>query len=269
MTIGIVGAGLIGGSLTKAAKKAGHTVFVFDKDEATVEKVIFCKAADGMLGEKELGQCDIVVVALYVSAAIEYINENAARFKRGAIVADVSGIKEEICEKVKKGDFFFLGTHPMAGVEKSGFENSFAELFAGAPIIFTSPLPEAKFDIAKEFFLGLGFGRVVVSNPAEHDRIIAFTSQLAHVVSSAYIKSETAEKYDGFSAGSFKDLTRVAWLNENMWSELFIGNGENLCREIDGLINRLSEYSAAIKEKDKDKLKALLKEGKDKMEKLR
>ena len=158
----------------------------------------------------------------------------------------------------------------MAGTEHSGFEYSLASLFAGASMILT-PYPDhdlACVEFAKEFFLKIGFGSVIITTPLIHDKRIAFTSQLAHVVSNAYVKSPTAINFKGFSAGSFRDLTRVAYLNETMWTELFLENRENLAEEIDCIADRLREYSAALKAEDAETLRQLLKEGRELKEKV-
>lgn len=151
----------------------------------------------------------------------------------------------------------------MAGVERWGFDSSFGMLFNNASMILT---PDGGTDIAllheiKQMFLSIGFGSITVVSPEQHDRIIAYTSQLAHVVASAYIKSPTALEHTGMSAGSYKDMTRVASLNSNMWSELFLENSDNLLNEIDNIINNLTEYRDAIASNDRAKLEALLEDG--------
>ena len=162
----------------------------------------------------------------------------------------------------------------MAGIEKSGYDASFDGLFDKASMILCKPTGgsavfeepykteyEEAFAALKEFFLGLGFGFVKESNPSEHDRVIAYTSQMAHVVSSAYIKSDACRIRYGFSAGSFKDMTRVAYLNETMWTELFLENREFLLEEMEEYITHLKEYHDALEAKDEEKLCKLLKEG--------
>lgn len=270
MEIGIVGLGLIGGSIAKAIKNnTGYKAWGYDINMATVYKARLLEAIDGELTDKKLGECDVVIIALYPGAVVEYIEANAEKFKKGAIVLDCAGIKDGICERAwevaSKHGFTFVGAHPMAGVEFSGFEHSRKGLFNNASMILT-PSPKTMIEIlekVKKLCLEIGFSNVVISTPKEHDRIIAYTSQLAHVVSSAYIKSETALSHKGFSAGSYRDMTRVARLNEDMWTELFLLNRENLAKELDGLINRLYEYKNAIEEGNEAELRRLLREGRE------
>lgn len=270
MNIGIVGLGLIGGSIAKAIKKnTGHVVLGLDISEAIVYKAKLLESIDNDLPVSSLNTCDIVIIALYPGAAISFIEDNGDRFKKGSIVIDCCGVKENICESAfaaaKRYGFTFLGGHPMAGIEFSGFEHSKTSLFSNAPMILT-PGPGTLIEVldtVKHFFIAIGFAKVVISTPREHDKIIAYTSQLAHVVSSAYVKSDTALLHKGFSAGSYKDMTRVARLNEDMWCELFMANRENLTNEIDGIIERLEAYKKAIGEGNAGELTRLLREGRE------
>ena len=268
MNIGIVGLGLIGGSIAKAFKSIGeHKVFGTDKNEPTIFKAKLVDAIDEPLTDENIGDCDIIITAIYPTDTVNYIIENAPRFKKGAYVFDTCGVKEVVCNPIWEFctdyDFTFIGGHPMAGREFSGFDYSKKNLFTGASMILC---PKDCTDIGfleslKNIWTSIGFTKIQITTPEEHDKMIAFTSQLAHVVSSAYIKSPTATNHRGFSAGSYKDMTRVAKLNETMWTELFLCNRKPLTDEIDALITRLTEYSSAIKNGDDDKLFALLKEG--------
>ncbi len=270
MKIGVVGLGLIGGSFAKAVKKyTEHTVIGWDASEAIRANARLLGAVDEFMEDGNPRDCDMVFIALYPSITIQYIKDNAKHFRKEAMVVDCAGVKQEICNQIKEvatlHDFIFCGGHPMAGIERSGFTYSKADMFKGASMILT---PYTGTDIAKLnelsiFLKSLGFGRMQVSSPEEHDEMIAYTSQLAHVVSSAYVRSELSSKFKGFSAGSFKDMTRVAKLNEKMWTELFFDNSEFLSKEIDDLAERLLEYSKAIREKDEETLMRILKEGKD------
>ena len=273
MHIGIVGLGLIGGSLAKAVKaKTAHTVLAFDKNEEVLSKALSDKAVDAVLDENTLSSCQIVLVALYPQAAVDYIRTHQDHFAKDGIVVDCCGVKEVVCtpcaEAAAQAGFSFLGGHPMAGIEKAGFDHSFPTLFEGASMVLT---PEEGTDqkavrTVSDLCGELGFGRIQISTPKEHDRMIALTSQLAHVLSSAYVKSPAALSHAGFSAGSFKDMTRVAWLNENMWTELFFDNKAALLDEIDGLIDRLQAYSDALRRNDKAWMHSLLKEGRERKE---
>lgn len=270
MNIGIVGLGLIGGSLAKSAKKnTKYKVYGYDISKDVIKNAIAEKSIDGELTEKRLASCDYVFIPLYPEAVIEYVEKNAKNFKDGATVIDCAGVKRSVCEKcfeiADKHNFTFVGGHPMAGTQFSGFENSKDTMFWNAPFVLT---PKENEDIlilanAREVIMALGFGRVSVMTPRKHDKLIAFTSQLAHVVSNAFVKSPSALERKGISAGSYKDLTRVAYLNENMWTELFLDNKDNLIFELDNIIAELQKYSDAMKNNDPDTLRQLLKEGKE------
>lgn len=271
MKIGITGLGLIGGSMAKAIKETKeHTVYGYDTDESTLLAAELTDAIDGILNEDNLSECDVVIVSLYPEATVDYIIKNADKFKKDCIVFDCCGVKRTVCDRInpvaKEHSFTFIGGHPMAGTQFWGFGSSRASLFKGASMILTpcGISDIAVLDKAKHFFLSLGFSEITFSSPEEHDRIIAYTSQLAHVVSSAYVKSPSAEVRKGFSAGSYKDMTRVAKLNEEMWTELFLENKDNLAFEIDTLIKNLQQYKTALENADSKKLSSLLTEGKAK-----
>ena len=267
MKIGIIGLGLIGGSMAKAIKHfTHHTVLGTDIEARVVLKAKMFQVIDEELDLESLGECEIVIVAVYPQATIDFVREHAERLC-GTIVIDCGGVKrivqDALCPVAREHGFTFIGGHPMAGIEYSGFEYSKIDLFDGATMILT---PDAGINIdlldsVKQFFLSLNFGRIQISSPEEHDSVIAYTSQLAHVLSSAYVKSELAMKFQGFSAGSFIDMTRVALLNEVMWTELFLENSENLASEVEGLAERLAQYAAAMRGHDAETLLNLLGEG--------
>ncbi len=270
MNIGIVGLGLIGGSLAKSAKKnTDFKVYGYDLNKDVIKNAISEKSIDGELTQKRLSACDYIFIPLYPEAVINFVQDNSEYFKEGAVVIDCAGVKRSVCEKcfaiAEKRDFTFVGGHPMAGTQYSGFENSKDTMFYNAPFVLT---PKENEDIlvlanAREVIMKLGFGRVSVMTPGKHDKLIAFTSQLAHVVSNAFVKSPSALERKGISAGSYKDLTRVAYLNENMWSELFLENKDNLIFELDNIIAELQKYSDAMKNNDAETLKQLLRDGKE------
>lgn len=268
MNIGIVGLGLIGGSMARAVSRAGgHTVFGADRSQDVIDAASEVGVADGLLTAETIPLCDVVLVALYPQAAVEFVQENAGGFRRGSLVVDLCGVKGAVCpecfELAERHGFHFIGGHPMAGREMSGFAASQATLFDGASMILVPPegMDETVVDRASEFFSSLGFGRVTVSTAERHDRVIAYTSQLAHVLSNAYVQSECSAMHGGFSAGSFKDLTRVARLKVDMWSELFLDNREALCEELRGLIERLQAFETAIGSGDRETLEAMLTRG--------
>ncbi|MGN0547485.1 MAG: prephenate dehydrogenase [Acutalibacteraceae bacterium] len=270
MKIGIAGLGLIGGSLAMALAESGkHEVFGFDRNRSTSLAAKMVNAIKGELNDETIGECDVIFIALYPKATVEYVEANASKIKKGAIVADCGGVKRIICAPCEKtaeeNGFIFIGAHPMAGTQFSGFGHAKANLFKGATMILT---PKENTDIrilqSLRAVLGdAGFTSVNLTSPEEHDKVIAFTSQLPHIISNAYVKSPEAIHQKGFSAGSYRDLTRVSKLNSTMWTELFFENSDNLTNEIDFLIEKLGEYSAALKSGDKEGLIALLDEGTD------
>ncbi|MBQ8765573.1 MAG: prephenate dehydrogenase [Clostridia bacterium] len=269
MKVGIVGLGLMGGSLAKAISfGTEHTVWGTNRSPEAVKKALFVGAIEKELTKADLPLCDLVIVSLYPQASIDYIKENATLFKKGSIVMDISGVKRYVCDALydtaKENGFVFLGAHPMAGLHLSGFEHSTAKIFNNSSMILTpyEDTPWGYINTVKELFLKIGFTNIQMSTPDEHDKIIAFTSQLAHIVSNAYVKSPNALIHKGFSAGSYKDLTRVAYLNEDMWSELFLENRDNLINEIDSIVNNLVEYKKAMENNDREKLAELLRDGK-------
>ena len=268
MNIAIVGLGLMGGSLGRAlVSKTSHIVYGYDQDQKSMKLGELIKAYHKPLNQDNLKEIDLLIVALYQNLAIKVLPSYLKDLKKGAIVMDIAGNKRTMCDFMKElsneyQDIEFISSHPMAGREFSGIKHSTNNLFERASMI----LVPVKADIRtikaiKELSLQIGFSKVVITTKEEHDRIIAFTSQLAHIISSSYIKSPTAEGFLGFSAGSFRDMTRVARLSPTMWTELMSDNGDNLVKEIDYLIKHLEEYKSAIKDKDQEKLYKLLEDG--------
>ncbi|MGN0701904.1 MAG: prephenate dehydrogenase [Lentihominibacter sp.] len=267
-TLGVAGLGLIGGSFVKAYNEREEwRVLGYDKDSRINQLAILAEDLEGELTEENIGECDLVLLCVYPEAAIEYLRRMAPYISRETVILDCCGVKESVCgpcfEIAREHGLTYLGGHPMAGRHFSGYKYATEKLFRGAPMVI---VPETFDNIelltkVKELLAPAGFGSVSVTTAEEHDRLIAFTSQLAHVVSNAYMKSPTASSHKGFSAGSYKDLTRVAWLNEDMWSELFMDNRQNLTFELDHIIDSLCEYRDALKKGDVDTLRELLKEG--------
>ncbi len=274
MTVGICGLGLIGGSMARAYKEAGHTVLGYDISEATLGYAALAGITDGTLDEATIPTCDLIFVALYPMESVKYLKKIAPIISQNATVIDLCGTKAKICEcgfaLAEIYGFTFVGGHPMAGTQFSGIKYSRSSLFKNAPMVLVPPVYDdiSFLDGIKKLLAPAGFGKITVTTAEEHDRIIAFTSQLAHVVSNAYVKTPTAQNHKGFSAGSYKDLTRVAWLNENMWTELFLENKEPLLFELDTIINSLSEYRDAIANDDKNELCSLLRDGRIAKEKV-
>ena len=271
MKIGIVGLGLIGGSLGRTiVNRTQHTVYAYDLDENALKTGGLLKAYHEILCSDNISEMDLMIFALYPKALKIALKEYCPKLKDGCIILDCCGNKRSVVEIMKELSISFptlefIGAHPMAGREFSGVKHSTATLYDRASMI----LVPVKADIrtlafVKQFSLELGFGSVVITTAEKHDEIIAYTSQLAHVVSSSYIKSPTAQQYLGFSAGSFRDMTRVARLSPEMWSQLMMENSENLVREIATMIEKLQEYSSALKNGDMEGLKALLADGNEK-----
>ena len=275
MTIGFIGLGLIGGSLAKALNKnTEHEVLGYDINTSVILKAKTVGAIRETLREEDIPCCDMLLLALYPQAAVDFIIQHAAYIKKGAIVIDCCGVKRVVCDALrpiaKEHGFTFIGGHPMAGKQFSGFWYSSESLFENASMIFT---PDQDIDIqtlytVRNLFRSLGFTNIEITSPDNHDNLIAYTSQLAHVVSNAYVKSPSALKHAGFSAGSYRDLTRVAWLNEKMWTELFFDNADHLSQEIDHIIEELKKYSAALKEGDREEMIRLLRDGKERKEQI-
>ena len=273
MTVGIVGLGLIGGSLAKAYKSSGvATVLGYDLDASTKEFACLSGVLDGTLTRETLRSCDLILFAIPPRAVVRFIRDHADDFTAHPMLIDCAGTKRVVCDAVfplaKEHGFLFLGGHPMAGSHHSGFKYSRADLFVGAPMVLVPPTFDdiRLLDRAKSLLAPAGFGHISVTSAEDHDRMIAFTSQLAHVVSNAYIQSPTAGSHKGFSAGSYQDLTRVAWLDADMWTELFLENSKYLIPEIDTLIACLQDYRNSIAAGDAQALRSRLNYGKHRKE---
>ncbi len=271
MNIGIIGLGLIGGSLGRAiVNKTDDKVFAFDISKKAMLDGKLLSAYSFELTDQNIGEMDMVFFSLYPEALENNIENYCKKLKKGCLVLDCCGNKRRIVNQMKRlakkyPHLDFISTHPMAGREFSGVSHSTATLFDKASMILVPVKADIK-RIAdlKAYSLRLGFGNVVITTAEKHDEIIAFTSQLAHLVSSSYIKSDTALQFMGFSAGSFRDMTRVARLSPEMWAQLTIDNSDYLVNEIDGIINNLSQYKNALLSKDKKEMYRLLSDGNDK-----
>ena len=272
MTVGIVGLGLIGGSFAKAYHAAGERVLAQDIDRDVLSFAVISSAVDEELTDETMAECDLILLAVCPAAAVEWLRKNAPKIASHTIVIDCCGTKRTVCAAcfpiAAQYGITYLGGHPMAGTQFSGFKYARADLYQGAPMVLVPP----RFDDiellgrVKDLLTPAGFGSYSVTTAEQHDEMIAFTSQLAHVASNAYIKSPTAKKHKGFSAGSYKDMTRVAWLAPRMWAELFLENRDFLLKEIDCYIEHLSQYKAAMEQNDEEELIRLLDEGKKRKE---
>ena len=267
--IGVVGLGLIGGSFAKAYHAAGHEVYAANRTASTVELALV-ETIDGELTDEVIPTCELVILTCYPNACVEWLARHAELISPGALVIDASGTKRDVCSAcfaiAEDREWGFCGAHPMAGTQYSGFAHARANLFKGAPVVLCPPdMDDIERADMLERLKGLlepcGFATFSVATPDDHDRLIAYTSQLAHVVSNAYVKSPTAQEHKGFSGGSYRDLTRVARLNPQMWTELFLENADNLSAEIASIVSSLEEFKDAIDRRDAPRLEALLAEG--------
>lgn len=265
MKIAIIGLGLIGGSLARAfSLYTEHTVIGYDINKKSLDLAL----SEGAISSdaENVPLADIYFLALSPVATLNYIKENIGKMQKGAIVTDVCGVKQMITEKCEKicaeNGLKFVGGHPMAGREVSGFENSVADLFKNRSyIITTTPTTDDDaVNTLKELVLKIGISDITVTTPQNHDRMIAFTSQLPHILAGAYMKSPTSREHNGYSAGSYHDVSRVASVDENLWSELFLSNKDYLNAELKCLIGSLCQYLTAVEKSDKDELFRLIKE---------
>ena len=272
MTVGILGLGLIGGSFARAYAKAGHKVYGGVRRKEMLEFAMLADAVHGELSEETIPQCDLILLSIYPEGCVQWLKKNAHLINKDCLVMDAGGVKKTVCQQcfplAEQYGFTFVGGHPMAGSHNSGFKYSRSNLFHGAPMVLVPPRFDdiALLQRAKDALEPCRFGKFSVTSAENHDRMIAFTSQMPHILSNAFIKSPTALEHKGFSAGSYKDLTRVAWLNPQMWAELFLHNKENVLRELDVYINSLQQYRAAIEQNDAHELVRLLDEGRRRKE---
>mgnify|MGYP002870156485 CR=1 FL=1 len=272
MTAGIVGLGLIGGSFAKAYHKAGERVLAYNRTRSILDFAILNADVDAPLTRENIQVCDIVIICVYPEAAAEYLRSVAPWIRKDTIVIDACGTKRKVCDLcfpiAREYGFTFVGGHPMAGTKYSGYKYAQADMYQDQPMVL---VPEDLSDIrlldkVKTLLAPVGFGSISATTADDHDRMIAFTSQMAHVISNAFIKSPTARSHKGFSAGSYKDMTRVAWLNPQMWAELFMDNKDYLIEELDTIIDNLTEYKKAMESGDRERLTQLLADGRDRKE---
>lgn len=268
MNVGILGLGLIGGSMARAYTIAGHSVYAAEADSNIYSFAMLAGAVSGSLDETTIPICDLILLAIYPEGSAAWLENNAHLVCSNTLVIDCCGTKQSICDRcfplANQYGFTFLGGHPMAGSQFSGFKYSRANMFDGAPMVLVPPRYDdiLLLDRVKKALEPCGFGSYTITTAKEHDEMIAFTSQMPHIVSNAFIKSPTAQKHKGFSAGSYKDMTRVAWLNPKMWAELCTENSENTIFELETYICNLQKYLDALKNGDMQTLISLFEEGK-------
>ena len=267
MVVGIAGLGLIGGSLAKAYERSGATVYGYDGNRVVQDFAKLQGVLSGDLDENTIGECELLLVALYPEVTMEYLEHMAPHISSTTLVMDCCGVKQEVCKVgfalAERYGFTFVGGHPMAGTQFSGFANSQADMFDGAPMVIVPPQADdiLLLDRVKKLLTPAGFSHLTVTTAEHHDEMIAYTSQMCHVISNAYVKSPRAQMHKGYSAGSYMDLTRVAWLNEHMWTDLFLKNRTFLLQELDQMIGSLQEYREALEQSNGDRLCTLLAEG--------
>ena len=267
MKIAIVGLGIIGGSYCKALKAhTTHTVIGINRTQSVAQKALQVGAIDIIGTPETLHEADIIVLCMYPQACVDFLRENGRYIRSDAVVTDAAGIKIALCPQLKELSeefgFTYVGSHPMAGKEKNGFEASDENLFMGASFLITPcGAPKAAVNKLAALALEIGFGTIKVTTPEEHDRMIAYTSQLPHVLACAYVLSPCCPKHKGFSAGSYRDVSRVANINAKLWSELFLENKEPLCEELLELNKNLGALYQAIKTEDRQALYELLEQG--------
>lgn len=267
MTVGIVGLGLIGGSFAKAYSAAGARVLAYNRSRSVLDFAIMNGDAAEELTAENIAECELLLIALYPEAVVEYFEKMAPHIAKDTLVMDCGGTKRNVCsacfEIAAEHGLTFCGGHPMAGTHNSGYKYARANLYHGAPMVIVPPdFDDLRLmERAERLLAPVGFGKFTFTTAAEHDEMIAFTSQMAHIVSNGYIKSPTARKHKGFSAGSYKDLTRVAWLNPQMWAELFLENRDNLIKELDSFVSSMEQYRAALVSGDREELVRILDEG--------
>lgn len=272
MRVGILGLGLIGGSMARSYALEGHTVYACEKNEQMLSFAMLAGAVHEELTESTVPHCDLILLAIYPAGSAAWLESHAHLIRSDTLVLDLCGIKRQICSRcfplAEKYGFTFVGGHPMAGSQFSGFKYSRANLFEGQPMVLVPPRFDDMelLDRCKQALAPCRFGSFSATTAENHDRMIAFTSQMPHILSNAFIKSPTAKSHKGFSAGSYRDLTRVAWLNPRMWAELFLENKDFTLFELDTYIDSLKAYRDALADEDQEKLIALLEEGKRRKE---
>ena len=267
-TVVVAGLGLMGGSMAMAFKEhTDWTVYGWNRTRAVAEKALEQGVIDGIADEETIARCDLLIPVLYPAATIDFLKRIIPTMKPGARIVDLVGVKTSVIDELEPvalaAGIHYTGGHPMAGKEVAGFDNADADLYRGASMILVPTASTAPGDIEwmSELFIQLGFGMVKICDKYEHDRMIAHTSQLCHVVSNCYVKSPSSPKHKGFSAGSYRDMIRVAGVNEVLWTDLFLANRDALLEELDIFVSDLLKVRSALADRDEEEMKRLLKEG--------
>lgn len=263
----IIGLGVIGGGYAAALTNAGYTVKCITKNQKDIDYALergMISYGTTEIDEKLISDSELVIFALYPTVFIKWIEEHQPLFSKGTLITDVSGVKSSVVEKIQsilRDDVEFIAAHPMAGRESSGVEFSSPEVFRGANFIVTPTEKNTKeaIECAKELGRILGFARISELSCCEHDKMIAFLSQLTHVIAVSLMNANTAPNLEKYTGDSFRDLTRIAKINEEMWCELFLLNKESLLSEIDSFTRELSAFREAIERGDAELLKNKMK----------
>ncbi|MBQ4317502.1 MAG: prephenate dehydrogenase/arogenate dehydrogenase family protein [Clostridia bacterium] len=262
----IVGLGLLGGSYAKVLKRFGFHISAITLEQSSIDYAIENSIIDegsAQLDEKIIGQADLVIFALYPHVFVEWIEQNQHLLKSGALITDVTGVKGSIVYKIQnilRSDVEFIAAHPMAGREVSGVENSTDKMFIGANYIVTPTdknTPEA-IQTCMELGRLLGFSNVTTLSPEEHDEMIGFLSQLTHCIAVTLMTCNDKEDMEKFTGDSFRDLTRIARINDLMWSELFVANKDILLDQMNLFIKKFNELKTMLETEDIDGMRAMM-----------
>ena len=267
-TVVVAGLGLMGGAMAMACKEhTDWTVCGWNRTRAVAEKALEQGVIDAIADEETIARCDLLIPVLYPAATINFLKRIIPTLTPGARIVDLVGVKTSVIDELEPvalaAGIHYTGGHPMAGKEVAGFDNADADLYRGASMILVPTASTAPGDIEwmSELFIQLGFGMVKICDKYEHDRMIAHTSQLCHVVSNCYVNSPSSPKHKGFSAGSYRDMIRVAGVNEVLWTDLFLTNRDALLEELDIFVSDLLKVRSALADRDEEEMKRLLKEG--------
>ena len=262
----IVGLGLLGGSYAKVLKRFGFHISAITLEQSSIDYALKENIIDEgstELDERIIGEADLVIFALYPHVFVEWIEKNQGLFKSGALITDVTGVKRSIVYQIQdmlRPDVEFIAAHPMAGREVSGVENSTDRMFIGANYIVTPTEKNSPEAIQTCIELGrlLGFSNVTTLSPEEHDEMIGFLSQLTHCIAITLMTCNDKEHMENFTGDSFRDLTRIARINDLMWSELFLANKDVLLEQMNLFIDKFNELKTMLESDDVDGMRAMM-----------
>ena len=262
----IVGLGLLGGSYARVLKRFGFHISAITLEQSSIDYALREKIIDEgstRLDERIIGEADLIIFALYPHVFVEWIKENQSLLKSGALITDVTGVKRSIVYRIQdmlRPDVEFVAAHPMAGREVSGVENSTDKLFFGANYIVTPTEKNTAEAVETCMELGrlLGFSNVTSLSPEEHDEMIGFLSQLTHCIAITLMTCNDKEDMEKFTGDSFRDLTRIARINDLMWSELFVANKDVLLEQMDMFIHKFNELKAMLEKEDVDGMREMM-----------